>query len=339
MMRITDFGTTSKGESIQLYTLTNNNGMEIAVTDLGATLVSVIVNGTDVVLGYDDAAGYEADDLFLGTIVGRHANRIGGASFELNGVEYKLVANSGPNSLHSGPDFYNMRKWGMKEAEGQKVTFTLESPHMDQGFPGNLHIEVSYELTEENEVRITYHAVPDEDTIVNLTNHSYFNLNGHDTGLVLEQEVWIDADEFTRTDANSVPTGEILSVEGTPMDFRQKKAVGRDIEEDYEALILGKGYDHNWILKNNGRLAKVAEMTGNQTGITMEVYTDLPGVQLYTGNYIVDPKGKGGAVYGERHGLCFETQMYPDAIHHTHFPSPIVRKGESFDSVTIYKFK
>ncbi len=338
MMKITDFGVTSKGEKVQLYTLTNENGMEIAVTNIGATLVRVIVNGTDVVLGYDDAKGYEADDLFLGTIVGRHANRIGGASFELNGIEYKLVANNGPNSLHSGPDFYNSRVWEVKEAEGQKVTFTLESPHMDQGFPGNLHIEVSYELTEDNEVRITYHAVPDEDTIVNLTNHSYFNLNGHDSGLVLNQEVWIDADAFTRTDANSVPTGEIVPVEGTPMDFRQKKAVGRDIEEEYEALILGKGYDHNWILKNEGQLALVAGMTGNQTGITMEVYTDLPGVQIYSGNFLVAEPGKSGVVYKKRAGICFETQCYPDAINHENFPSPVFKAGEAYKTTTIYKF-
>lgn len=342
-MRVTDFGVTSKGEEAKLYILSNEQGMEIAVTDYGAALVSVIVpdkdgHPCDVVLGYDEAAGYEEGDLFLGATVGRIANRIGGASFELNGKTYELEKNNNGNNLHSGMDFYCKRMWGVKEAEDDHVVFTLESPDKDQGYPGALHIEVTYTLTAENEVRITYHAVPEEDTIINMTNHSYFNLDGHASGDVMEQEVWIDADAFTRADAESIPTGEITPVDGTPMDFRTKKTLGRDIEEDYEALNFGMGYDHNWVLNNQGGFKKVAEMSSAESGITMEVYTDLPGMQLYTANFIVEAKGKGGTVYRKRHACCFETQYFPDAVHKENFEGPVCRKGETYDTVTAYKF-
>ena len=342
-MRVTDFGVTSKGEEAKLYILSNEQGMEIAVTDYGAALVSVIVpdkdgHPCDVVLGYDEAAGYEEGDLFLGATVGRIANRIGGASFELNGKTYELEKNNNGNNLHSGMDFYCKRMWGVKEAEDDHVAFTLESPDKDQGYPGALHIEVTYTLTVENEVRITYHAVPEEDTIINMTNHRYFNLDGHASGDVMEQEVWIDADAFTRADAESIPTGEITPVDGTPMDFRTKKTLGRDIEEDYEALNFGMGYDHNWVLNNQGGFKKVAEMSSDESGITMEVYTDLPGMQLYTANFIVEAKGKGGTVYHKRQACCFETQYFPDAVHKENFEGPVCRKGETYDTVTAYKF-
>lgn len=342
-MKVTDFGVTARGEEAKLYTLCNSSGMEIAVTDYGAALVQVIVpdkdgHPCDVVCGYDEAAGYEAGDLFFGAVVGRIANRIGGASFELNGKIYKLEENNNGNNLHSGMDFYCYRMWGVKEAEKDHVTFTLESPDGDQGYPGAVHIEVTYTLTEDNGVKIAYHAVPDADTIINMTNHSYFNLDGHASGEVLEQKVWIDADAFTRADAESIPTGEITPVEGTPMDFRTKKALGRDIAADYEALNFGMGYDHNWVLNNNGRFAKVAEMSSDQSGITMEVYTDLPGMQLYTGNFIIEAKGKGGAVYHKRQGCCFETQYFPDAVNKENFEGPVCKKGEVYETETMYRF-
>ena len=234
-MKVTDFGATVKGDETKLYTLTNKNGMEIAVSDYGATLVQVIVpdkegKPCDVVLGYDEAAGYEEGDLFFGAIVGRSANRIGGASFELNGVTYQLEKNDNGNNLHSGMDFYNQRMWKVKETADDYITFELDSPDGDQGYPGAVHIEVTYTLTEDNAVKIAYHAVPDADTLINMTNHSYFNMDGHASGDVLDQEVWIDADAFTRADAESIPTGEITPVEGTPMDFRTKKAIGKEIE-------------------------------------------------------------------------------------------------------------
>jgi len=342
-MKVTDFGATVKGDETKLYTLTNKNGMEIAVSDYGATLVQVIVpdkegKPCDVVLGYDEAAGYEEGDLFFGAIVGRSANRIGGASFELNGVTYQLEKNDNGNNLHSGMDFYNQRMWKVKETADDYITFELDSPDGDQGYPGAVHIEVTYTLAEDNAVKIAYHAVPDADTLINMTNHSYFNMDGHASGDVLDQEVWIDADAFTRADAESIPTGEITPVEGTPMDFRAKKAIGKEIETDYEALNFGKGYDHNWVLNNKGEFAKVAEMSSEESGITMEVYTDLPGMQLYTGNFIVDAKGKGGAHYHKRQAACFETQFFPDAIHKENFAGPVCKKGETYETTTMYKF-
>ena len=341
-MKVTDFGATVKGDETKLYTLTNKNGMEIAVSDYGATLVQVIVpdkegKPCDVVLGYDEAAGYEEGDLFFGAIVGRSANRIGGASFELNGVTYQLEKNDNGNNLHSGMDFYNQRMWKVKETADDHITFELDSPDGDQGYPGAVHIEVTYTLTEDNAVKIAYHAVPDADTLINMTNHSYFNMDGHASGDVLDQEVWIDADAFTRADAESIPTGEITPVEGTPMDFRKEKVVEKEIGANYTPLKLAGGYDHNWVLNGKG-FRKAASAESEETGIKMEVYTDLPGIQFYSGNFLAGSKGKEGAVYEKGYGICFETQYFPDAIHKENFESPITKAGEVYDTTTVYKF-
>ena len=341
-MKVTDFGATVKGDETKLYTLTNKNGMEIAVSDYGATLVQVIVpdkegKPCDVVLGYDEAAGYEEGDLFFGAIVGRSANRIGGASFELNGVTYQLEKNDNGNNLHSGMDFYNQRMWKVKETADDHITFELDSPDGDQGYPGAVHIEVTYTLTEDNAVKIAYHAVPDADTLINMTNHSYFNMDGHASGDVLDQQVWIDADAFTRADAESIPTGEITPVEGTPMDFRKEKVVEKEIGADYTPLKLAGGYDHNWVLNGKG-FRKAASAESEETGIKMEVYTDLPGIQFYSGNFLAGAKGKEGAVYGKGCGICFETQYFPDAIHKDNFESPITKAGEVYDTTTTYRF-
>lgn len=345
-MRIkTEFGSTSVGEAT-LYTLENKNGMQVQVSDFGATLVSVKVPGkegqlVDVVHGFESAAEYEKNlGSWFGATVGRFANRIAGASFELNGKTYELTANDGKNSLHGGRDFYSGRMWtGMLEESDSLITFTLYSPDKDQGYPGGLDIQVTYELTEENEVKITYRAVSNQDTILNLTNHSFFNVNGNGSGTVLDQKVWIDADAFTRADAESIPTGELVEVSGTPMDFRTKKTLGQDIDADYEALNFGHGYDHNYVLNNKGEYKKVAEMSSDATGITMEVYTDLPGLQLYTGNFI-DGKvaGKAGKYYERRSAACFETQYFPDCIHREDFQGPVIKAEDVFRSVTAYKF-
>ena len=343
-MKQRSFGKNSKGEAATLYSFENKNGMVMEVSDFGATLYSLLVpdkegNLCDVVLGYDDPLGYEGPaGTFFGATVGRNANRICKGKYTLNGKEYQLDTNNNGNNLHSGLDFYSFRIWNVKATTENSITFSLHSPDGDQGYPGALDMDVTYTLTEDNAVQIDYYGVPDQDTIVNMTNHSYFNLNGHASGNVLEQEVWIDADSFTRADATSIPTGEIVPVEGTQMDFRVKKTVGRDIEEQYEALVLGKGYDHNWCLNNKGEFAKVAEMSSDVSGITMEVYTDLPGVQIYTGNYIFAETGKGGVIYKQRQGLCFETQYYPDAINHDNFPSPVCKAGEVYQTRTTYKF-
>lgn len=338
------FGTNSKGQAATLYIFRNQKGMVMEVTDFGATLYALRLpdgkgNLLDVVLGYDDPTGYEGPSgTFFGATVGRNANRIGKARFCLNGKEYRLTSNDGNNNLHSGLDFYSFRIWQVKAVSENSITFSLHSPDGDQGYPGALDMDVTYTLTEDNTVRIDYYGIPETDTLINMTNHSYFNLNGHGSGSILKHRVWVDADHYTRADAESIPTGEITSVTGTPMDFRTEKEVGRDIEEDYEALVFGKGYDHNWCLNNGGEFAKVARLTGDVSGLTMEVYTDLPGVQIYTGNFLDAEAGKDGIVYQHRQGICFETQYYPDAMNHPNFPSALCKAGEVYKTTTAYKF-
>lgn len=338
------FGRNSKGEAATVFCFENKNGMRMEVSDFGATLRTLLVpdgneNFVDVVLGYDDPAGYEGPGrTFFGATVGRNANRIGGARFTLNEKEYQLDANDGANNLHSGFDFYNYRIWQVKGIEDNSITFSLHSPHGDQGYPGALDLDVTYTLREDNAVQIDYLGLPDEDTVINVTNHSYFNLNGHDSGSIEQHVLWLDADYFTRTNAQLIPTGELVPVDGTPMDFRTAKAVGRDINQPYEALIYGKGYDHNWCLNNAGKFSKVARLTGDQSGITMEVYTDLPGVQIYSDNNPLEEPCKQGIVHSFRQGICFETQFYPDAPNHKNFPSSVCPGGTQFKSTTVYKF-
>ncbi len=344
MMKQRPFGVNSKGQRATLYTLTNGRGMEAQITDFGATVYSLTVpdkqgRSLDVVLGYDDPKGYEGPGgTFFGATVGRNANRIGKGRFTLGGKTYQLDCNNNGNNLHSGLDFQSFRVWQVTEAADNTITFSLHSPDGDQGYPGALDISVRYTLTEDNALRIDYHGVAQAETIINYTNHSYFNLNGHDSGSVRKHQLWVDADCFTPTDAAAIPTGEVASVEGTPMDWRTRKEVGRDIDADYEALIFGQGYDHNWCLNNGGKFAKVAELTGDRSGITMEVYTDLPGVQIYTGNFIGQEIGKGGTVYRRRQGICFETQFYPDAPNHPNFPSSIFQAGQVYQTTTAYRF-
>lgn len=344
-MKMRDFGTNSKGEKATLYTIQNKNGVTIEVSDFGATLYSLSVPDKagklrDVVLGYDSPIGYEGPSrTFFGVTVGRNANRIAGGRFELNGKTYQIDQNQNGNNLHSGLDFYSFRVWNVVETTENSITFGLHSPDGDQGYPGAVDIKVTYSLTEDNGIKIDYYALPEEDTILNLTNHSFFNLNGHDSGSILEQTLWMDADAFTPTDETLIPTGEITPVEGTPMDFREKKPIGRDIKENYEALTIAGGYDHNWCFNNKGKFAKVIEMSSDESGITMEVYTDLPGVQVYAGNYLKNELGKHENVYKQYQGICFETQAYPDAIHHENFPSTVCKKGEVYKTTTIYRFR
>ena len=336
------FGMTSKGEEARLFTIQNDKGMEIKVSDYGATLVQVRVPDKegrllDVGLGYDDVQGYEAGNAFFGATIGRVANRIGNGEFRLGGRTYELTRNDGQNTLHGGRDFYNKRIWKTGETQEDHVEFLMDSPSGDQGFPGNVKISVTYTLTKDNEVKIHYRAVPDADTLMNLTNHSYFNLSGHASGTVLDQEVMLYADAYARADSQSIPTGEIVPVSGTPMDFRQLKPVGAEIEEAYEALEFGKGYDHNWVLNGNG-YRKAAFMRSKESGIAMEVYTDLPGMQFYTANFVDHEKGKAGAVYNMRQAACFETQYFPDAVHKDHFEGPEVKAGEVYETTTAYRF-
>ena len=342
-LTVKDFGTTEKGQKALLYTMKNDAGTSVSVSDYGAALVSLFVRGkdgnpVDVVLGYDNVTGYEKGGDSIGATVGRNANRIGGASIEINGVTYELDKNDNGNNLHSGYDYYNKRFWDVAENADDHVTFRLHSPDKDQGYPGALDMYVTYTLDEDSMLTIHYEAVPDKDTVINMTNHSYFNLNGHDSGTVLNHSVTLDAESFTPADRESIPTGEIRSVDGTPMDFRSGKTLGKEIDADYEPLRLGGGYDHNWVLKNEGRFDKVAEVMADRSGIRMEVYTDLPGVQMYTANFLNGEPGKEGALYGKRSAVCLETQYFPDAIHHDNFPGPVCRAGEKYDTRTAYRF-
>ena len=348
MYQKTPFGTLADGSEVSQYTLINHQGASASFVDLGGTWTGMIVpdkNGTmaDVLLGHDTVEGCLVDGGHLGEIVGRNANRIGGAKFTLNGVTYELVVNNGPNNLHSGPDFYRDRIWAAKVTEAEQETsiaFSLESPDGDQGYPGNLSITVTYTLTDENELKIHYEATGDQDTICNFTNHAYFNLAGHDSGDAMDQLAWIDADTITAADEVSIPTGELRSVKGTPMDFTEKKVIGKDINQEYDQLTYGGGYDHNWVLNHApGELALSAKAWDEKSGRTMEVYTDLPGIQFYTANFLGSKVlAKGGVSYGPRQAYCFETQYFPDAINKPQFPSPILRKGEKYDTTTIYKF-
>lgn len=343
-VRVETFGSTSKKEEAVLYTLTNENGMSASITNYGAALVKLNVPDKegklrDVVLGYDDVTGYEKGGGSFGAPVGRNANRIGGAVITIQDKTYELEKNDNGNNLHSGTNYYNKRIWNVGEKTDSKIEFVLHSPDGDQGYPGTLDMHVTYELTEDNELRLIYDAVPDQDTIINMTNHSYFNLDGHDSGNVLKELVTLDADYFTRADAQSIPTGELVDVTGTPMDFRMPRALGEAIDADYEAVRLGKGYDHNWVLKNNGKFDKVAQAVSEKSGIVMEVWTDLPGMQMYTANFLDNEHGKNGAVYGIRDAVCFETQYFPDAVHYENFASPICKKGMPYHTVTSYKFE
>ena len=340
---VNDLKTRNFGEAT-LYTFENKNGMVMEVTDFGATLYSLLVpdkdgNLVDVVLGYDSPEGYMGPSgTGFGATIGRNGNRIGNATFTLNGKVYTLDKNNGENNLHSGKKYYHYRIWDVKETTENSITFSLHSPDGDQGYPGEFSVDVTYTLRDDNAVQIDYLGVPEEDTIVNMTNHSYFNLNGHASGNILEHELWVDADAFTITDEALIPTGEIVSVEGTPMDFRTKKTVGRDIEEDYEPLVVAGGYDHNWCLNNQGEYKKVIELSTDISGLKMEVYTDLPGVQIYSGNFLVEEHGKQDIVYKHRQGICFETQHYPDAINHENFPSPVCKAKEVYKTRTTYLF-
>lgn len=341
--KVTGFGRTKKGVEAHLYLLENKNGVKAYLTDYGAALVRLLVPDKnnelrDVVLGYDDTAGYEQGDVFFGATVGRNANRVGGAHVEIAGKVYKLEKNDNDNNLHSGTHYYNKRLWDVVEQADDHVAFVLHSPDGDQGYPGAFDMHVTYTLDDSNELTIHYVAVPDQDTVINMTNHSYFNLNGHASGTVLGHKVTVNADSFTPADAYSIPTGEIRSVEGTPMDFRSGRVLGDDIDTDYEPLRFGSGYDHNWVLKNEGRFDKVAEVASEESGIVMEVYTDLPGVQIYTANFVDGEPGKDGASYIKRSAVCLETQYFPDAVHHENFPQPLCRKGEKYDTRTAYRF-
>lgn len=339
------FGKYPDGREILLYTVSNENGMSVSVSNIGAAIVKIIVpDGTgafaDVALGFDRGEDYLNNPSFMGIVIGPNANRTGGAAFTLDGSVYRLDVNDGVNNLHSHKaDGYHKRLWrAFPEENG--VKFELSGADGEMGFPGNKQVSVSYHLSRENELKIHYHGVSDKRTILNLTNHSYFNLEGHAGGSIEDHELWIGASGYTPTDAGSIPTGEIAPVKGTRMDFTRAKRIGQDINADFEQLKFAGGYDHNWVIDGwDGNLRHIATVKAPGSGRVMKVYTTLPGVQFYAGNFIEQQTGKGGAAYGFRAGLCLETQYFPDAANKPQFPSTIFGGGREYDSETIYRFE
>ena len=332
------FGTLPGGRETFLYTI-SCGGISAGITDFGAALVSLNVpdkngNVDDVVLGYDNCQGYLRDTSFLGSTVGRSANRIKGSSFTLGGKTYRMTPNENDNNLHSGPDYYHTRLWDVTEHTGSSITLELTSPDGDQGFPGKALIRVTYALDSQGGLHIVYDGVCDKDTVFNLTNHSYFNLAGHtNTHKAMDQVLSIPGRVFTVADNQSVPTGEVRSVADSPMDFRTPKAIGRDIEEDYEPLHLQGGFDHNFEVFCN----PCAQLSDPDSGRLMAVYTDLPGIQFYAGNFLKET-GKGGTVYGKRSGVALETQYWPDSANHPEWVQPFTKAGERWHSETVYRF-
>lgn len=343
-----DFGIVD-GKVVDLYTIKNSKGMRAEITSYGATLVSLMVKDNkgefdDVVLGYEKLEDYLKYTNFFGATVGRVANRIGNSSFEINGIQYKVAKNDGENHLHGGIVGFDKVVWEEKlqgEESSQSIEFSYLSIDGEEGYPGNLKVRVKYTITEENELKIEYFAISDKDTIVNLTNHSYFNLTGQGSGDILKHKMMINSDEFTVNDKYSIPTGEIAKVNNTPMDFRKLTYIGENISSDYEQIAFGNGYDHNWIINKSGdnKLSKAAEVQDEKSGRIMEVYTTKPGVQFYSGNFLkgLEP-GKVGTTYSKRSGLCLETQYFPNSINRANFPSPILKAQEKYEHSTIYKF-
>ena len=340
------FGTCKCGKETFLYTISNHNGCRASVMNYGAILVSLLVpdrNGElrDIVLGFDRLEDYYDNNSFFGSTVGPNANRIAGASFTLEGRTYRLDPNDGPNNLHSHREQgYHKRYWEAAEAENG-VTFSLEDDQT-MGFPGKKRLQVTYTLDDTNRLQIHYQGSSDKNTVINLTNHSYFNLEGHGAGSIENHILELTASCFTPVAAGGIPTGEIRPVKDTPFDFRTPKRIGEEIHADCEQLRLTGGYDHNWVLQSvdegQGIVRRFARVAAPSSGIAMSVYTDLPGVQFYAGNFIEEEIGKGGSVYRKRQGFCLETQYFPDSVNKPEFPSAIFGPDRPYETTTIFEF-
>jgi len=341
------FGKTAGGTEMRLYTLTNKHGLKATVTNFGATLVSLEVPDrqgklADIVLGYDDVSGYEKGKAYFGGSIGRYGNRIASGRFSLNGKTYQLALNDGANHLHGGTRGFNHVEWNARMLSGQSVEFHYTSKDGEEGYPGTLTVGVTYTLTDNNEVRIDYSAKegPGKDTIVNLTNHSYFNLTGNPQITIVNHELTLHASRFTPIDAGSIPTGELRDVKGTPFDFTSAAAISARIGQQDEQLKFGRGYDHNWVIdRKSPGLVNAAEVFEPTSGRLIEVYTTEPGIQFYSGNFLDGTeKGKGGQVYAFRSGFCLETQHYPDSPNKPNFPTTTLKAGQTYTSTTTYRF-
>ena len=338
----TYWGNTPDGQSVDLYTLTNAKGSEARIATYGGVLVSLKVldrSGAmgDVVAGFDNLQGYLTPPPYFGAIIGRYGNRIGKGRFSLSAMEYTLAKNNGENHLHGGVRGFDKRVWTAKPLSPQSLELTYLSKDGEEGYPGNLSATVTYSLTDANELKIDYSATTDKETVVNLTNHSYFNLAGE--GDILGHAVVINADRFTPVDKGLIPTGELRSVAGTPFDFRTAKTIGQRIEQKDEQLIFGGGYDHNWVLNRSGSdLESAAKVTDPKSGRVMEVLTTEPGLQFYTGNFLDGTLQGKGRVYTRRSAFCMETQHFPDSPNKPGFPSTVLKPGNRYQTTTVYRF-
>ena len=337
------------GKKVDLYTLTNANNVEMKVTNYGGIITSLKVpdkngNFDDIVLGYNTLAEYVKANPYFGAIIGRYGNRIKKGKFVLDGKEYTLAINNAPNNLHGGPNGFDTVVWDAdikQDSNSVSIIFKYLSKDGEEGFPGNLEAKVTYALTNDNELKIHYIATTDKPTIVNLTNHTYWNLTGEGSGDILSHDLMINADMYTPVDATLIPTGELASVEGTPMDFREATAIGSRINDDFEQLKFGKGYDHNWILNKSAEneMTLAATVYESTSGRYMEIYTTEPGIQFYSGNFLDGTiVGKSGKNYKFRDGFCLETQHFPDSPNQPNFPSTVLRPGETYETTTIHKF-
>jgi len=340
---MTPFGTTPDGRRVALFTLVNTGGVEARIMSYGGTLVSLRVpdrNGrlADVVLGFDDLGGYLGAKGYLGALIGRYANRIGKARFSLGGVDYPLAANEGENHLHGGRVGFDKVVWDATPA-GPKLLLRHLSKDGEEGYPGNLAVEVGYTLRDDDALEIEYSATTDRDTVINLTQHSYFNLAGQGEGHILGHLATIDADELVPIDAGLIPTGAPRPVGGTPFDFTRETAIGARIDGDDVQLVRGRGYDHTWVVRGPaGQVRRAARVREPKTGRVLEVLTTEPGLQFYSGNLLDGVRGKGGAAYGRRTGFCLEAQHYPDSPNRPSFPTTTLRAGARYHSVTVYRF-
>ena len=343
-----DFVNEYNGSPTALYTLTNANGMEVCITNFGGRIVSIMVPDKDgafrdVVLGFDKVSDYfpENNASDFGAAIGRYANRIAGGSFEIDGTVYDLPKNDGGNTLHGGPTGWQYQVYEVVEADANHLKILRDSPDGDNGFPGNVKAYVTYTLTDQNAIDIWYEATTDKPTVINMTNHSYFNLDGDPSNNVLDDIMYIKSSTTTAVGPGLIPTGEIVSLLDTPMDFTTAKRIGDDIDKrDFEQIALGNGYDHNWILDTMGDITDPAViLTSPKTGIQLEVYTDEPGIQVYSGNFLNGSvTGKHGIVYNQRAGICLESQHYPDTPHNPDWPSVVLRPGEKYTSHCVFAF-
>jgi aldose 1-epimerase len=332
------------GQNVDIFTLTSSKGIEARITNYGGIVVSLKTpdksgQSADIVQGFDDLKGYLQDEPYFGALIGRYANRIGKARFTLDGKEYKLAANDGQNSLHGGRKGFDKRVW-TPVVKGSSLELTYVSKDGEEGYPGTLTAKVVYTLSPNGDLKIEYSATTDKDTVLNLSNHTYFNLKGQGNGDILDHELTLYASRYTPVDAGLIPTGELRPVKGTPFDFLTTHKIGERIEGSDEQLKLGKGYDHNWVLDaKSGVLAKAAVVHEATSGRVLEVWTTQPGVQFYTGNFLDGTlKGKDGKTYPRRAALCLETQHFPDSPNQPKFPSAVLKPGQTFHATTVWKF-